>query len=143
MDDSDELDEVVAWVRARGPQPLPVDGWDQASNWGWDETTSSLYAHLWRNTDDPAGPPAIRIEPGEYAPPIIWPETLSQYIAMAVDLSPWTVDTIIGDMVEQDRDWAAEDRPAAPTSPGTAVTMTESHGTWWPPDFGSPLERPE
>jgi len=62
---------------------------------------------------------------------------------MAVDLSPWTVDAIIGDMVEQDRDWAAEDRPAAPTSPGTAVTMTESHGTWWPPDFGSLLERPE
>src|SRR5262252_10613904 len=37
---------------------------------------------------------------------------------MAVDLSPWTVDAIIGDMVEQDRDWAAEDGPAASTKSG-------------------------
>ena len=143
MDDSDELDEVVAWVRARGPQPLPVDGWDRASIWGWDEAAGSLYAHLWANTDDPAGPPAIRIEPGEYTPPITWPETLSQYIAMALDLSPWTVDTLISDMVEQDKDWAAEDTAATSTSPGTVVTMTEGHDVWWPPDSGSPLERPE
>ena len=150
MDEPDELDEVVAWVRARGPQPLPLDGWDQASIWGWNEAAGSLYAHLWRNTDDPGGPPAIRIEPGEYTPPITWPETLSQYVAMALDLSPWTVDTVIGDMVEvigdmveQDRDRAAEDRAATPTSPGTTVTMLEGHGIWWPPDSGAPLEGPE
>ena len=86
----------------------------QASIWGWDETTSSLYAHLWRNTNDPAEPLAIRIEPGEYTPPITWPGTLSQYMAMAVNLSPLTVDTIIGDMPEQDQDWAAEDRGRHP-----------------------------
>jgi len=115
----------------------------QASIWGWDETTSSLYAHLWRNTNDPAEPLAIRIEPGEYTPPITWPGTLSQYMAMAVNLSPLTVDTIIGDMPEQDQDWAAEDRGTTPTSPGTVLTITEGHGIWWPSDFGSPLERPE
>jgi len=141
MDEPDELDEVVAWARARGPQPLPLNGWDQASIWGWDEAAGSLYAHLWRNTDDPAGPPAIRIESGEYTPPITWPETLSQHIARALDLSPWAVDTVIGDMVEQDRGWAAKDRAATPASPGTIVTMIEGRGIWWPPDSGSPLER--
>jgi len=141
MDEPDELDEVVAWARARGPQPLPLNGWDQASIWGWDEAAGSLYAHLWRNTDDPAGPPAIRIESGEYTPPITWPETLSQHIARALDLSPWAVDTVICGMVEQDRGWAAKDRAATPASPGTIVTMIEGRGIWWPPDSGSPLER--
>ena len=33
----DELveDETVAAVRTRGPLPLPLEGWDQASIWGW------------------------------------------------------------------------------------------------------------
>ena len=61
-----ETDETVARVRARGPVSLPLDGWDLASIWGWDETTSSLYAHLWHNTDDPAKPPTIRIQPDDH-----------------------------------------------------------------------------
>ena len=87
----DELDEIIAWIRARGPQPLPLDGWDHASIWGWNETAGSLYAHLWRNTDDPAGPPAIKIEADHFTPAITLPETLSQYIGMALDCSPWSV----------------------------------------------------
>jgi hypothetical protein len=37
----DQVDETVARVRARGPVPLPLNGWDHASIWGWDETTTS------------------------------------------------------------------------------------------------------
>jgi hypothetical protein len=86
----DELaeDETVAAVRGRGPLPLPLEGWDQASVWGWDETTSSLYARLRHNTDDPAGPPAVRIGPGDYAPAITCDAMLAQRIAMAADCSP-------------------------------------------------------
>src|SRR5260370_36458384 len=57
----DELEEIFAWVRTHGTQPWRVDGWDQASIWGWDEATGSLYAHLWRNIDDPARAPTRRI----------------------------------------------------------------------------------
>src|SRR6266568_3411861 len=53
----DEIDALVARVRADGPVPLPLNGWDQASIWGWDETANSLFAELWRNPDDPAKPP--------------------------------------------------------------------------------------
>jgi hypothetical protein len=70
---------------------LPLDGWDQASVWGGDETTGSLYAHLRRNTDDPAKPPAIQIGPDDYTPAITCDATLAQHIAMATDCSLWTV----------------------------------------------------
>ena len=68
----DELveDETVAAVRTRGHVPLPLDGWDQASIWGWDQTIGSLYAHLRRNTDDQTKPSAIRIGPDDYTPAI-------------------------------------------------------------------------
>jgi hypothetical protein len=46
-------------------------------------------------------------------------------------------------MVQQDKDWTAEDKAATPTSPGTTVTMNMGHGIWWPSDFGPPQERPE
>ncbi len=122
-----ELDELVARVRARGPQPLPLDGWDEASIWGWDEAVGSLYAHLWRNTDDPASPPAIRIEPDAYTPAITLFPTLAQYIAMAVDCDPWRVLTILDRAVDQDED---EDDDHYP---GTVVTMTEGHSLpEWP-----------
>jgi hypothetical protein len=48
VDELDHLheDEIVAAVRGRGHLPLPLEGWDQASVWGSDEATGSLYAHL-------------------------------------------------------------------------------------------------
>jgi hypothetical protein len=121
----DELDVLVARVRARGPQPLPLDGWDRASVWGWDEAVGSLSAHLWRNTDDPAGPPAVRIGPDGYTPAITLLPTLAQYIAMAADCDPWRVLTILDRAVDQDED--------GDHYTGTVVTMTEGHSLpEWP-----------
>jgi hypothetical protein len=129
----DQMDETVARVRARGPVPLPLDGWDQASIWGWDETTGSLYAHLWRNADDPAKPPTVRIEPGEYTPAITLPETLAQHIAMAADCDPWDVIDVMDEVVlaQGDEGEGWDDTEAAEAR--TVVTMTEGHDIWWPP----------
>jgi hypothetical protein len=122
-----ELDELVARVRARGPQSLPLDGWDRASVWGWDEAIGSLYAHLRRNTDDPARPPAFRIGPDDYTPAITLLPTLAQYIAMAADCDPWRVLTILDRAVDQDGD---EDDDHYT---GTVVTLTEGHSLpEWP-----------
>ncbi len=129
----DELDETVAWIRAHGPAPLPLDGWDRASIWGWDETTSSLYARLWRNTDDPAKPPAIRIESDDYTPTIPFPATLAQYVAMAVDCDPWDVLTVLYEVADQDQDWRDEGRNAGATEGSTVVTMSEGYSVpEWP-----------
>src|SRR5262249_33023080 len=95
-----EIDELVARVRARGPQPLPLAGGARTSVWGWDEAIGSLYAHLWGNTDDPASPPAIRIGPDDYTPAITLLPTLAQYVAMAADCDPWTVLTILDRAVD-------------------------------------------
>jgi len=133
------MDELVGRMRLRGPQALPLDGWDRASVWGWDDTTGSLYAHLWHNTHDPSGPPAIRIEPGDYTPTITVLPTLAQYIAMAVACNPWKVLTILDRAVDQYED---QDQGTADDEAGTVVTMTEGHDVWWPPNFGSPGKRP-
>lgn len=137
----DDLDEIVAWVRTHGPAPLPLDGWDRASTWGWDDATGSLYAHLWRNTDDPAKPPAIRIGPDDYTPAITFPEVLAQHIALAVDCSPWSVITAIDEIVDQDEDRSATGNYSSANHAGTVVTMTEGHEIWWPPSFGSRRNR--
>ena len=122
----DEVDETVARVRAHGPAPLPLDGWDRTSIWGWDETTGSLYAHLWRNGDDPARPPAIRIGPDDFTPAIKFAATLAQHVAMAVDCDPWDVLTALHQVedegVSHDDDEADE--------AGTVVTMTEGYDIW-------------
>jgi len=139
----DVIDETVARVRERGPVPLPLDGWDQASIWGWDETTSSLYAHLWRNTDDPAKPPTIRIGPDDLTPAIEFPATLAQYIAMAIDCGPWKVLAGLYKIDDQaEEDWEDEEDDAEVAEAGTVVTMTEGCGIWWPPNFGSERKRP-
>jgi hypothetical protein len=129
----DEMDALVELVRTDGPMSLPLDGWDQASIWGWDETTGSLYAHLWRNTDDPIKPPTIRIAPDDLTPVITCPVTLTQHIAMAVDRDPWEVVAavaVIDYEDDGDQDWGKEEA-------GTVVTMTEGYGIWWPPNFSS------
>ena len=129
----DELDETVAWVRAHGPAPLPLDGWDRASIWGWDEATGSLYAHLWRNTDDPSKPPAIRIEPDDYTPAIPFPATLAQYAAMALDCDPWDVLTVLYEVADQDQDWRDEAQNFGAAEGGTVVTMSEGYSVpEWP-----------
>jgi hypothetical protein len=130
-----ELDERVAWVRAHGPVPLPLGGWDQASIWGWDDTAGSLYAHLWRNTDDPAKPPAIRIEPDGDTPTITLPETLAVHIAIAAGHNPWEVDTALDEAVEQDDGRGSEGGEA--NEPGTTVTLTEGYVVQWPPDHSA------
>jgi hypothetical protein len=133
----DELEEIIAWVRARGPQPLPLDGWDHASIWGWDETSSSLYAHLWPNTDDPTAPPAIRIESGDYTPAITLLPTLSQHIAMAVGCSPWrAVSALLA--VEDTQEYRnSKEEGIRASQGGVAVTMTEGYSL---PDW---LYRPQ
>ena len=120
------VDETVAWVRAHGPALLPLDGWDRTSIWGWDETTGSLYAHLWRNGDDAAKPPTIRIGPDDFTPAITFAATLAQHVAMAVDCDPWDVLTALHQVedegVSRDDDEADE--------AGTVVTMTEGYDIW-------------
>src|SRR5437763_1898513 len=128
-----EIDELVAWVCARGPAPLPLEGWDQASIWGWDETASGLFAELRRNTDDPDKPP-IRIGPGDFTPVITLPETLAQYIAMAANRDPWEVIAAMDEACDQDdenEDWDDEEDDAEADGTGTIVTMTEGYDIWW------------
>ena len=134
MDELDSLDEdeTVTAVRGRGALPLPLEGWDQASTWGWDETTGSLYARLQRNTEDSASPPTIRIGSDDYTPAITWPETLAQHIAMATDSDPWEVLASLYRAADQDKGWREEHRNAAAGEGGTVVTMTERHG---PPEW--------
>lgn len=122
-----ELDELVARVRTRGPQSLPLDGWDRASVWGWDEAIGSLYAHLWRNTDDPASPPVSSIGSDDYTPAITLLPTLAQYIAMAAGCDPWRVLTILDRAVDQDGDEDGDHYT------GTVANMTERHSLpEWP-----------
>lgn len=131
MDELDSLDEdeTVTAVRGRGALPLPLEGWDQASTWGWDETTGSLYARLQRNTEDSASPPMIRIGSDDYTPAITWPETLAQHIAMATDCDPWTALTALFDAAGLND----EDNAPADHEGGTVVTMTEGYNLpGWP-----------
>jgi len=123
-----ELDEAVARVRARGPQPLPLDGWDRASTWGWDETTSSLYAHLQPNGGDPPKPSALRIAPDDFTPAITVLPTLAQYIAMAVNCDPWKVLTVLDRSADQDEDYVEKNAETGAT--GTVVTMTDGYDIW-------------
>ena len=124
-----ELDQLVARVRARGRQVLPLDGWNRASTWGWDEATGSLYAHLWRNVDDPAKPPTVRIGPDDYTPTITCDATLAQHIAMATDCDPWTVFTALDDAAGLND----QDHPPNVNEGGTVVTMSEGYSTpEWP-----------
>jgi hypothetical protein len=127
----DELDqdETVAAVRTCGPLPLPLEGWDQASVWGWDEAVGSFYAHMRHNTDDPTKPAAIRIEPDDHTPAITFAVTLAQHIAMAADCSPWRALMALDDAAGLND----EDDPPANSEGGTVVTMTERYGLpEWP-----------
>jgi hypothetical protein len=133
----DEFEKLVARVRANGPVPLPLHGWDRASIWGWDETADSLFTDLWRNSDDPAKPPAIRIRPGELTPTIECAVTLAQHIAMAVDRDPWEVLAALDEADDQDEDWDGEEDDTEANEAGTVVTVTEGYNIWWPPNFGT------
>ena len=128
-----ELDEIIAWVRARGPQPLLLDGWDRASIWGWDEATGSLYAHLWRNTDDPGGLPAIRIEPDDYTPAIMLLPTLAQHIAMSADCDPRDAATALLEVENRQEYRDSKEESVRAGEGGTIVTMTEGYSLpEWP-----------
>jgi hypothetical protein len=129
-----ELDEIIAWVHTHGPAPLMLDGWDRSSIWGWDEAVGSLYAHLWRNTNNPAKPPAIRIEPDDHTPAITLLPTLAQYIAMAANCDPWDAVTALLEVENQQEYRDSKDQNARADEADTAVTLTEGHNVWWPPD---------
>ena len=137
-----EMDETVARVRARGPVPIPLDGWDQASIWGWDDTTGSLYAHLWRNTDDPIKPPTIRIGPDDYTPALKFPATLAQHIAIAVGSDPWDVLTALYEVDNHSDESTGSETDEA----GTVVSMAEGYEIRWssntPERFSSHSRRP-
>jgi hypothetical protein len=125
----DELDETIAAVRTCGAVPLPLNGWDRASIWGWDEATGSLYARLSQNTDDPANPPAIRIGPDDYTPAITFPETLAQHIAMATGCNPWSALTALHKAARL----VSEGAPPRDNEGGTVVTMSEGYSVpEWP-----------
>lgn len=129
MDELDEWeeDETVAAVRGRGLLPLPLEGWDQASAWGWDETIGSLYAHLQQNTDDQA--PTVRIGPDDYTPVITLAITLAQHIAMTAECSPWRVLTALYDAAGMN----TEDDPPAANEGSAVMTVTESYSLpEWP-----------
>jgi len=135
----DEIDALVARLRADGPVPLSLSDWDRASIWGWDETASSLFAELWRNTDDPTKPPTIRIGPDDFTPVITCPVTLAQHVAMAVNRDPWKVIAaihVIDYEDDADGDWADDEGETEAEEAGTVVTMTEGYDIWWPPNFG-------
>lgn len=125
----DEPDETVAAVRSCGSVPLPLKGWEHASIWGWDEATGSLYARLWRNTDDPDKPPAARIGPDDYTPVITFAATLAQHIAMATDCNPWSALTALHKAARL----VTEAAPPRVNEGGTVVTMSEGYGVpEWP-----------
>jgi len=125
----DELDETVIAVRSCGAVPLPLNGWDRASIWGWDEATGSLYAHLWQNTDDPANPPTARIGPDDYTPAITFAATLAQHIAMATGCDPWSALTALHKAARL----VTEDAPPRGNEGGTVVTMSEGYSLpEWP-----------
>jgi len=123
----DELEEIIAWARAHGPLPLPLDGWDRSSIWGWNQATGSLYAHLRRNTDDPAKPPTVRIEPDDYTPAITLLPTLSQHIAMAADCSPWKALAALFEVEGTQEFLDRKVDNARSGEGGTVVTMTERY----------------
>jgi hypothetical protein len=137
-----ELDDPVDWVRAHGPAPLLLDGWDDASTWGWDDTTGSLYANLWRNTDDPATTPTIAVRPGDLTPPITVAVTLAQHIAMCTDSSPWAVDTAMDEAIRKSDDSPQPEGTALGREADTEVTVTDGHEIWWPQSLGSRWKRP-
>jgi len=130
----DDTDETVAWVRAHGPAPLPLDGWDNASTWGWDERTGSLYANLRRNTENPIGTPSIRIRQDEFTATIRYPETLAQHIAMAVGCNPWQALTALLEMDAKERHGHQPLQNATDSDAATVVTMTHGHDLRWPPE---------
>jgi hypothetical protein len=119
----DELDETVVAVRSCGSVSLPLKGWDHASIWGWDDTTGSLYARLWRNTDDAAKPPAARIGPDDYTPAITFAATLAQHIAIATDCDPWSALTALHKAARL----VSEDVPPRGNEGGTVVTMSQGY----------------
>ena len=129
-------DETVAAVRGREPLPLPLEGWDQASVWGWDQTNGSLYAHLWRNTDDPAKSAVIRIGPDDYTPAITCDATFAQHIAMAAECDPWGVIARMDQVVREQgggASWYNEGNGTAATRGSTVVTMIENRSLpEWP-----------
>jgi hypothetical protein len=61
---------AVSQLRDRGRMPLVLAGWDHYSVWGWDAQDGSLYAQLWRDTDDSGDPPRHWITSA-----CGWPET--------------------------------------------------------------------
>jgi hypothetical protein len=100
------------------------------NRWQWlGLAAGSLYAHLRRNTDDPAKPPGIQIEPDDYTSAITFAITLAQHIAMVADCSPWRALMALHDAAGLNDE---DDGPAG-IERGTVVTMSEGYSLpEWP-----------
>ena len=94
---------------------------------------AALYV-LWRNTDDPARAPVRRIGLDDYTPAITLIPTLAQYIAMAANCDPWDAVTALLEVENQQEYRDSKDQKDRADEADTAVSLTEGHSVWWPPD---------
>jgi hypothetical protein len=62
---------------------LYLPGWERYSIWGWDGREGSLFAQLWRNTDDRDAEPSIWITTLTGWPAVREPEVLAEWVSSA------------------------------------------------------------
>src|SRR5258708_7292984 len=80
----DPADGLDTEVREHGELTLSLKGYDDdISMWGWNEEGGYLFAHLWREEDDPDEPPAISITPSKRWPATADIQVLASYISSA------------------------------------------------------------
>ena len=79
---------AAAQLRGRGRMPIDLPGWDYYSIWGWDDQEVSLFAQLWRNTDDGGEEPRHWISSVVGWPATGSPEVLAGWIAQVTGSEP-------------------------------------------------------
>jgi hypothetical protein len=72
----------------RGRMPIDLPGWDYYSIWGWDDQEASLFAQLWRNTDDGGEEPRYWVSSVVGWPVTGLPEVLAGWIAQVTGSDP-------------------------------------------------------
>lgn len=103
--------------------PLWLQGWERYSAWGFDAGTGSYCAELYRNTDDPDGPPVIRLSARMeryHLAPLLFARIVQVtgaaatevYEAMLTDLPDGVPDVLHS--------------PADPVAPGVSLADVES-----------------
>ena len=79
---------AAAQLRDRGRMPIDLPGWDYYSIWGWDDQEASLFAQLWRNTDDGGEEPRHWVSSVVGWPVTGSPEVLAGWIAQVAGSDP-------------------------------------------------------